>query len=224
MSNDDQTPGWAAPDEPGTFIPPSWQAPAPAMQPDDELPAPAPGAAAVLYPSGPVGGGSSSTYIASQAATTAPKKKRGCLRKILIAIAILIALMSAGVFWLFKATAGAEKEAHAFVNEIVAGDADAAYARTAGSFRETYSKLDFTTGVEAKRAALDGATVSSLGRFISSKSGCASRAVITYRLRTSSSTSYARIVLKKVDGTWKVAKSTLTDSEPTTDLASDEEC
>ena len=219
MSSDDQTPGWAAPDQPGTFIPPSWQAPAPSPDNDSALPAPVP----ILYPAGPVGGGSSSRSSTIQSGPT-PTKKRGCLRKILIGFAVLIVLMGAGVFWLFKATAGAEKEAHAFVNEVVAGDADAAYARTAGSFRETYSKLDFTTGVEANSAALDGASVSSLGRFISSKSGCASRAVITYRLRTSSSTSYARIVLEKVDGKWKVSKSTFTDSEPTTDLASGEEC
>ena len=219
MSNDEQTPGWAAPDEPGTFIPPSWQAPAPSTGDEPVQPAPA----LMPFPAGQVGDGSAvrSSAIPSGAA---PKKKRGCLRKILIGLAVLIALMSAGVFWLFKATAGAEKEAHAFVNEVVAGDVDTAYARTAGSFRETYSKLDFTTGVEANSTALDGANVSSLGRFISSKSGCASRAVITYRLRTSSSTSYARIVLEKVDSKWKVSKSTFTDAEPTTDLAGDEEC
>lgn len=153
-----------------------------------------------------------------------PKKKRGCLRKVLIGIGVLIVLFAALMFWFFKWTSGPEKEARAFVNEVVAGDADAAYARTAGSYREKVSKLDFATGVEANHDELDGADVSGRGRFISSRTGCPSTAVMTYRLESASSRTYARIVLQKVGGDWKVVNSAFTEREPTTDLLEGEEC
>ena len=238
MSSDDETPGWAAPEEPGTFIPPSWQAPV------TQEPEARPALDLTLHPAGPVGGGrGSSTLPAGNTAGPlgsivagvvgqTPKQKRGCLRKIMIAIAVFIVLFTALGIWVFKSTAGAEKEAHAFVNEVVAGEADAAYARTAGSFREKFSKLDFTTGVESNHAEFGDAKISNVGRFISSKTGCPSRAVMTYRLLSGSSrntskrptTSYARIVLQKVGGAWKVIDPSFTASEPSTDLADGEGC
>ena len=237
MSNDDQNSGWAVPEEPGTFIPPSWNAPTPSPPPDSDDSASPPWDELTLHPAGPVGGGGSSTFNASPAGASvgsviagitgrsgqAPKKKRGCLRKILIAVVVFIALVTALGIWVFKSTAGAEKEAHAFVNEVVAGDADAAYARTAGAYRERISKADFATGVESNHADFGDAKVSNMGRYISSKTGCPSRAVMTYRLESGSSTNYARIVLQKVNGTWKVVDPAFTASAPNTDL-SDEDC
>ena len=234
MSNDDQNSGWAAPEEPGTFIPPSWDAPQPGPAPDsDGSPSP-PWLDLTLHPAGPVGGGSSmfnaptaggsvGSVIAGMTGSS-PRKKRGCLRKILIAFAVIVVLFTALGIWVFKSTAGAEKEAHAFVNEVVAGDTDAAYARTAGAYREKNSKLDFATGVERNHAEFGDAKVSNVGRYISSKTGCPARAVMTYRLVGGSSTSYARIVLQKVAGAWKVVDPSFTASEPSTDLADDEGC
>ena len=215
MGTDDETPGWAAPEEPGTFIPPSWQA------------------SATHEPEARPGTGSLGSIVAGVARVVGqtPKTKRGCLRKILIAIAVFIVLFTALGIWVFKSTAGAEKEAHAFVNEVVAGEADAAYARTAGSFREKFSKLDFATGVESNHAEFGDAKISNVGRFISSTTVCPARAVMTYRLVSGStnsskspSTSYARIVLRKVAGAWKVVDPSFTASEPSTDLADGEGC
>lgn len=226
MSNDDQNAGWAAPEEPGTFIPPSWNEPSPHPAPDsDDSPSPK-WDELTLHPAGPVGGGASPALNVSNAGVSTgsnPKKKRGCLRKILIAIAILIVLFTALGIWVFKSTAGAEKEAHAFVNEVVAGDANAAYARTAGSYKERISKADFATGVESNHAEFGDAKVSNIGRYISSKTGCPSRAVMTYRLQ-GASTNYARIVLQKVNGAWKVIDPKFTASQPSTDLADEADC
>lgn len=234
MSNDDQNSGWAAPDEPGTFIPPSWDAPQRGPAPDsDDSPSP-PWLDLTLHPAGPVGGGGSKTFNVPNAGGPvgsviagmtgpSPRKKRGCLRKILIAFAVIIVLFTALGIWVFKSTAGAEKEAHAFVNEVVAGDVDAAYARTAGAYREKNSKLDFATGVESDHADFGGAKVSNIGRYVSSKTGCPSRAVMTYRLESDSSTNYARIVLQKINGAWKVVNPTFTASAPNTGLT-DEGC
>ena len=132
------------------------------------------------------------------------KKNRGCLKAFLIALALGVIAVVVGGFFIFKATAGSEKEARKFVEAVVSDDVDAAYALTSTAFRESSSKEDVQAIIDDQLAPVADGNVSNTGRNIVARTGSPTTAVDTYSIEKGDTKLYARVTLQKQGGKWKV--------------------
>jgi hypothetical protein len=133
-----------------------------------------------------------------------PPKKRGCLKAVLVAIGVVVALIAVLVFVVFKTTAGAEKQARGFVTEIIANDVDAAYNRTATDFREATSKASLGELAGRLNAILSGANVTNTGRSIATSTGSKAIAAIDFTATKADRKVYLRVNVRKESKGWKV--------------------
>jgi uncharacterized protein (UPF0333 family) len=134
----------------------------------------------------------------------APRKRGGCLKAVLIALAVVVALIAVLVFVVFKTTAGAEKQARGFVTEVIANDVDAAYNRTATDFREATSKASLGELAGRLNSILSGAKVTNTGRSIASSTGSKAIAAIDYTATKADRKVYLRVNVRKDSQGWKV--------------------
>lgn len=133
-----------------------------------------------------------------------PKEKRGCLRRVLMAIGFMIALFVILAFLVFRTTAGAEKDARAFVTSVFAGNTDDAWSRTSSAFREQTSKPTLVELVTRLSTALPNPKIVNIGRSIAKATGKPTTATITYRVSTATRKAYSRVMLIKQSGKWRV--------------------
>jgi hypothetical protein len=133
-----------------------------------------------------------------------PRKRGGCLKAILIAGVVAVALIALLVFVVFKTTAGAEKQARGFATEMIANDVNAAYERTSTDFRESTSKASLAEIAGRLNSLLAGAKLSNTGRSISSSTGNKAVAAMDYTATKGEQKLYLRVNVRRDSKGWKV--------------------
>lgn len=134
-----------------------------------------------------------------------PKKKRGCLRRVLMAMGFVLALFVLLAFLVFRTTAGAEKDARVFVTSVLSGKTDDAWTRTTTQFREKHLRSELSP--------IPNARLVNIGRSIAKVTGQPTTATIAYRVTSATRMLYARVMLIKQTGKWRVQDYELSDKE-----------
>ena len=127
--------------------------------------------------------------------TPEKKKRRGCLKWVLIGVVLMGLLIGGCTFVIFKGTEKAENQARAFTEALLANDVDRAYALTSTDFKESTSKAALTELGGRLNSQLDGASLKVDGRSIAKSSGSATTSTITYTATKGDVKAYFKVML-----------------------------
>lgn len=128
--------------------------------------------------------------------TPEKKKRRGCLKWVLIGIVLLGLLIGGCAFVVFKGTGKAEKQARAFTEALLANDVDRAYTLTTSDFKESTSKAALAELGGRLNRQLVGASLKVGGRSIAKSSGSAATSTITYTATKGNVKAYFKVMLR----------------------------
>lgn len=120
-----------------------------------------------------------------------------------IVVLVIIALIVAIVITTTAATKAPQKVSDQFVNEVQAGNANAAYALTSETFKEATSAEQLDDLIQQVGPLLVGEEKVT-GRAIQKATGTPQTAVLVYEVETADGTNYMKIQLQKSGDVWQV--------------------
>ncbi len=137
--------------------------------------------------------------------TPAKKKRRGCLKWVLIGIVLLGLLIGGCAFVVFKGTEKAEKQARVFTEALLANDVDRAYGLTTTDFKESTSKAALAELAGRLNGQLSGVSPKIDARSIAKSSGSAATSTFTYTATKGDVKAYFKVMLRDAgEQGWRV--------------------